>query len=258
MTIEVEVGNIVQVVDDRNLIVIDQGNTVEVAAVGAQGPTGPTGATGATGPQGPSGVISVTAPITNSGSSTSAVIGVDVGTTSATVAAGDRGLPAGGTAGQVLAKLSATNYDDAWIGQTAGTPLSIWWWMTPDAQTNFNLLAIDSQCHQYGFRDTGTRPTGSSASLTYKVALAAGTYRLAVTCIGGPDRADMTVSIGGVSVGVCPNYTGSVQRNRVTTFTGIVVGTTGIFDLELTNPTKNASSSGFRMDLQGLIIVRTA
>lgn len=112
MTIEVEVGNIVQVVDDRNLIVIDQGNTVEVAAMGAQGPTGPTGATG---PQGPSGVISVTAPITNSGSSTSAVIGVNVGTTSATVAAGDRGLPAGGTTGQLLAKVSATDYDDTWV-----------------------------------------------------------------------------------------------------------------------------------------------
>ena len=115
MTIEVEVGNIVQVVDDRNLIVIDQGNTVEVAAMGAQGPTGPTGATGATGPQGPSGVISVTAPITNSGSSTSAVIGVNVGTTSATVAAGDRGLPAGGATGQALVKTSATDYATTWV-----------------------------------------------------------------------------------------------------------------------------------------------
>jgi hypothetical protein len=58
------------------------------------GPTGPAGATGATGPagpagadstvpgpqgsQGPSGVISVTSPITNSGTSTSANIGIDL------------------------------------------------------------------------------------------------------------------------------------------------------------------------------------
>ena len=80
MTIEVEVGNIVQVVDDRNLIVIDQGNTVEVAAVGAQGPTGPTGATGPQGPIGPAGP----------------------------------GVAQGGTTGQALVKASATDYDTAW------------------------------------------------------------------------------------------------------------------------------------------------
>jgi hypothetical protein len=42
-----------------------------------QGPTGPTGPTGpsVTGPTGPSGVISVTGPITNSGTSTSAILG---------------------------------------------------------------------------------------------------------------------------------------------------------------------------------------
>lgn len=50
---------------------------------GPQGPTGPTGATGATGATGPSGVISVTAPITNTGTSTSAIIGVTASTTSA-------------------------------------------------------------------------------------------------------------------------------------------------------------------------------
>ena len=52
--------------------------------VGPQGPTGPTGATGAdstvtgpTGPTGATGVVSVTGPITNSGTETNAVIGID-------------------------------------------------------------------------------------------------------------------------------------------------------------------------------------
>lgn len=61
-------------------------NTVEVASVGVQGPKGDTGAQGPkgdTGDQGPSGVIAVTAPITNSGTSTSANIGVSAGSTSA-------------------------------------------------------------------------------------------------------------------------------------------------------------------------------
>lgn len=55
------------------------------AVVSTFGPTGPTGPTGATGATGASGVIAVTGPLTNSGTSTSAVLGV-----------------AGGTAGQVL------------------------------------------------------------------------------------------------------------------------------------------------------------
>jgi hypothetical protein len=50
----------------------DKGDT------GATGSTGPKGDTGATGAQGPSGVIAVTAPITNSGTSTSANIGIDL------------------------------------------------------------------------------------------------------------------------------------------------------------------------------------
>jgi hypothetical protein len=44
---------------------------------GNDGATGPTGATGDTGPTGPSGVISVTGPVTNAGTSTSAIIGID-------------------------------------------------------------------------------------------------------------------------------------------------------------------------------------
>mgnify|MGYP002737179692 CR=1 FL=1 len=54
--------------------------TVTISSTGPQGATGATGATGPagpTGPQGPSGVIAVTSPITNSGTSTSANIGID-------------------------------------------------------------------------------------------------------------------------------------------------------------------------------------
>ena len=56
-------------------------------ASGPAGPTGPTGATGetgATGPTGPSGIISVTGPITNTGTSTEAIIGFDYTTADST------------------------------------------------------------------------------------------------------------------------------------------------------------------------------
>jgi hypothetical protein len=69
--------NTLTITEDVNDVVISS-----VGAQGIQGPAGATGATGATGAQGPSGVIAVTAPITNSGTSTSANIGISAGTTS--------------------------------------------------------------------------------------------------------------------------------------------------------------------------------
>lgn len=60
------------------LTVTEQVNQVTVASVGVQGAKGDTGATGATGATGSSGVVSVTAPITNSGTSTAANIGIDL------------------------------------------------------------------------------------------------------------------------------------------------------------------------------------
>jgi hypothetical protein len=61
-------------------VVVEQANTeVEVAVGGAQGPQGPKGDTGDTGPTGP-------------------------------------GVPVGGTAGQLLVKDSATDYDSQWTG----------------------------------------------------------------------------------------------------------------------------------------------
>ena len=65
--------------------VIKDVTTVTIASDGPQGPAGPTGPTGPTGPEGAagspgsSGVISVVAPITNTGTSTSAIIGINSG-----------------------------------------------------------------------------------------------------------------------------------------------------------------------------------
>ena len=67
----------------NQVTVTEEVNEVIVSSVGVQGATGATGAkgdkgdTGAKGAQGSSGVVSVTAPITNTGTSTSAVIGID-------------------------------------------------------------------------------------------------------------------------------------------------------------------------------------
>ena len=66
---------------DCNSVTVPRGPQGEKGDTGATGPTGsqgPIGLTGPIGPQGLSGVVNVEVPITNSGTSTSAVIGVDV------------------------------------------------------------------------------------------------------------------------------------------------------------------------------------
>ena len=63
--------------DENNVVVSEVTNSITTASDGPQGPAGPTG------PAGSSGVVAVTAPITNSGTSSSANIGISAGTTSA-------------------------------------------------------------------------------------------------------------------------------------------------------------------------------
>jgi hypothetical protein len=86
---------------------------------GPPGPTGPTGATGpagptgATGPQGPQGIQGVSG-TTGATGSTGAT-----GPTGPTGATG-QGVPTGGTAGQVLTKIDATNYNTQWSTVSGG------------------------------------------------------------------------------------------------------------------------------------------
>lgn len=73
----------------------------EDGAIGPQGPQGIQGETGATGPQGPTGATGPQGP------------------TGATGPAGP-GVASGGTAGQILAKASGTDYDTEWINAPSG------------------------------------------------------------------------------------------------------------------------------------------
>jgi len=73
-----------------------------IGATGPTGPTGPTGSTGATGPTGATGAASTVAGPTG-----------PTGAAGATGATG-QGVPTGGTTGQILLKIDATNYNTQW------------------------------------------------------------------------------------------------------------------------------------------------
>jgi Collagen triple helix repeat (20 copies) len=87
-----------------------QGDVGTPGATGATGPQGPQGATGATGPQGPQGDPGATGAQGPTGATGSP--GAD-GAPGAQGPAGP-GVAAGGTAGQVLTKNTATDFDTAW------------------------------------------------------------------------------------------------------------------------------------------------
>lgn len=108
-----------------------QGQTGPQGPQGIQGEQGPQGQTGPQGPQGQTGeaaTISVgtvttgqpgsSASITNSGTSSAAVFDFSIpqGQTGAT----GQGVPQGGTAGQILAKIDGTDYNTEWINAPSG------------------------------------------------------------------------------------------------------------------------------------------
>lgn len=94
----------------------DTGATGATGPAGPEGPQGATGATGATGPQGPAGETGATGPQGPAGPQ---------GATGAQGPQGETGprgygVPAGGLAGQVLAKASALDNDTEWVTPSGG------------------------------------------------------------------------------------------------------------------------------------------
>lgn len=113
----------------------ERGPQGPAGATGATGPAGPAGAdgapgaTGATGPQGPEGPKGDTGPAGPAGpAGPQGPIG-EQGPQGPEGPAGPKGdpgvagpgVPAGGTAGQVLAKKSGTDYDTEWVNQSGGS-----------------------------------------------------------------------------------------------------------------------------------------
>lgn len=124
-----------------------QGPPGATGATGAQGPTGATGSTGSQGPQGPKG---------------------DTGTTGAQGPTGStgsqgppgQGVPAGGTTGQVLAKVNATDYNTNWIAQTGGLTLPLGQNLTFSPDATWDIGVINSTNRpRYLFLTAGVRAT---------------------------------------------------------------------------------------------------
>lgn len=87
---------------------------------GATGATGPTGATGSTGPTGPQGIDGPTGPTGATGTpgatgATGATGAAGTNGTNGTNGADGQGVPTGGTADQLLAKIDGTDFNTQWV-----------------------------------------------------------------------------------------------------------------------------------------------
>jgi len=145
------------------------------------GPAGPTGPTGSTGPQGPAGATGPAGP-TGPASTVPGPQGPvgPAGTTGATGPPGadstvpgppGQGVPTGGTAGQLLAKNSSTNYDTAWIPPPSGgggltLPLGQALTFAPDNTYDVGAAAANRPRTVYAatsFIGPGAVPTGGAS-----------------------------------------------------------------------------------------------
>ena len=100
----------------------DTGDTGADGATGSQGPQGATGATGPAGPVGPAGPAGADGADGADGATGSQGPQGVAGPAGADGADGadGQGVPVGGTAGQVLAKIDSTDYNTQWVAQSGG------------------------------------------------------------------------------------------------------------------------------------------
>jgi hypothetical protein len=208
---------------------------VSVGNVGPQGPTGATGATGPTGPTGPQGVQGVQ------------------GATGATGAAGP-GVAVGGTAGQVLSKIDATNYNTQWVNAPSPSATSL-------ARTNL-IPNPNFETNTTGWSSFGgfgvapervSSPTAQSGSWSLKAGwyedgetgdIAAEARITVPVVIGNQYRAGVYVRLAN---GNSPAPVNLVVQNTGGGFsaaTGIVTATTS---WQLIETTLTATSSNFNL-----------
>ena len=118
--------------------IIEDVTIVQIASDGPQGPQGPQGATGATGS---SGVVTVNAPITNSGTSTAADLSISSGSTSAAgILQLTDSVASTSTTTAATPNAVKTANDLAAAAQSRATFTAAWDWLYSQSSTNIDTL----------------------------------------------------------------------------------------------------------------------
>ena len=95
-------------------------------------------------------------------------------------------------------------------------------------------------------------------NLSYKIALAQGTYTLRIIGLKGEANGILDVDIDAVEVASFDQYAATTTWNTVYTQTGIVIASAGLKTLKVRIDGKNAASINYDMDLAQIALWRTA
>jgi hypothetical protein len=123
------------------------------------------------------------------------------------------------------------------------------------ADTNWHNYAAPIASASMGSRESSG---AQNAEVTFKIALAAGTWTLHLFTLTGSNLGIVTVSLNTVSQGTIDLYTAGLTANVKKTLTGVAPGTSALHDLNFKMATKNASASTFFGELISITLERTA
>lgn len=126
--------------------------------------------------------------------------------------------------------------------------------MTWQVETNWGNRVVDTACLKNGYR----QGTVQNSALHIDVPIGAGTWTVEVMTFQASDAGIITVYFDSTSVGTLDGYNAVATRNVRASITGIVIATSAVRTLKLVMETKNASSSGYKCNLQGVRLLRTA
>lgn len=132
---------------------------------------------------------------------------------------------------------------------------TIFWTSLASANTNWSTQAQASTHPHGGYR---LSTNAQNASVSYDIALGAGTYTITIVTFTDTSRGIMTVTLGGVAAGTVDTYAGSAAMLIDSTLTGVVLTTTAVHTLNITMATKNASSSNYGGVVNAIHLTRTA
>ncbi|MCF6142535.1 collagen-like protein [Flavobacterium sp. K77] len=166
---------------------------------GTPGPQGPQGIQGEVGPQGPTGPQGIAG--TNGAAGATGAQGPQ-GLTGATGANG-QGVPTGGTANQVLAKIDGTNYNTQWVTPSAGTSAypNIELNIRNNTTQSITSLGNGTSANQITFSGTSSNTTLTGGNTwngnTFTVgATGAGWYQINAQIVGTTTDGVSSTSIG--------------------------------------------------------------
>lgn len=121
------------------------------------------------------------------------------------------------------------------------------------AHTTWNTIAQTGNAFHGGYRSTSAQ----NSQVTFDFHAPAGTYTMVLFGYRTTSAATLDVTIDGASVATLDEYSASGGAYRFVT-TGVAIATDGAHTIVVSNPTKNASSSGYNAYLSGIVLTRTA